>query len=75
MHKYAVQITVADVRDGGLLVLDAEGGLLVGQGRRHLGTDGVRRSHHGRPLIASDAWHRGSHKARTKRRWNKLFGK
>jgi deoxyhypusine synthase len=27
------------------------------------------------PLIASDAWHRGSHKARTKRRWAKLFDK
>jgi hypothetical protein len=30
----------------GLLVLDAEGGLLLGQGRRHLGADGVRRGHH-----------------------------
>jgi hypothetical protein len=30
-----------------LLVLDAQGGLLLGQGRRHLGADGVRRGHHG----------------------------
>jgi deoxyhypusine synthase len=27
------------------------------------------------PLIASDAWHRGSWKTRTKPRWNKLFEK
>ena len=31
-----------------LLVLDAQGGLLLGQGRRHLRTDGVRRGHHRR---------------------------
>jgi deoxyhypusine synthase len=27
------------------------------------------------PLIASDAWHRGSHKNRKKRRWADLFQK
>jgi deoxyhypusine synthase len=27
------------------------------------------------PLIASDAWHRGSHKARKKPRWADLFAK
>ena len=33
MHKYAVQITVADVRDGALSGSDAERGELVGQSR------------------------------------------
>ena len=47
-----------------------------GKGRRHLGTDGVRRGRRRlMPLIASDAWHRGSWKTRTKRRWAKLFDK
>jgi deoxyhypusine synthase len=27
------------------------------------------------PLIASDAWHRGAHKTRKRRRWADLFAK
>ena len=32
MHKYAVQITVADVRDGACSSSTLQGGLLLGQG-------------------------------------------
>ncbi len=48
MHKYAVQITVADVRDGACSSSTLQGGLLLGQGGRHLRADGVRRGHHRR---------------------------
>ena len=33
MHKYAIQVTVADVRDGALSSSHAEGSELLGQGR------------------------------------------
>ena len=48
MHKYAIQMTVADVRDGALSQLDAQGSLKLGQGRHGLRADGLHRSHAGR---------------------------
>ena len=45
MHKYAVQITVADVRDGALSSSTLERGLELGQGRHGLRADGLQRSH------------------------------
>ena len=50
MHKYAMQITVADVRDGACSS-HAEGSQFVGQGRHYLRADGVQRSHSG---VAAD---------------------
>jgi hypothetical protein len=46
MHRYAVQITVADVRDGACSSSTLQGSRLLGQGADHPRTDGVRRSHH-----------------------------
>ncbi|MFO0824784.1 MAG: hypothetical protein U0792_16980 [Gemmataceae bacterium] len=45
MHKYAVQVTVADARDGAAVRQHAEGGVELGQGRSGLRADGVRRGH------------------------------
>src|SRR4030095_15008268 len=44
MHKYAVQITVADVRDGALQWFHAEGSKFMGQGRSGGRTNGLRGS-------------------------------
>jgi deoxyhypusine synthase len=73
MHKYAVQITVADVRDGACSSSTLKEAASWGK---------VQTTHEQMvfaeattvvPLIASDAWHRGAWKTREKRRWQKLF--
>ena len=75
MHRYAVQITVADVRDGACSSSTLKEAASWGK---------VQTTHEQMvfaeattvvPLIGSDAYHRGAWKAREKRRWNKLFGK
>ena len=75
MHKYAVQITVADVRDGACSSSPLHEAASWGK---------VQTTHEQMvfaeattvvPLIGSDAYHRGAWKARDKRRWNKLFEK
>ena len=75
MHKYAVQITVADVRDGACSSSTLKEAASWGK---------VQTTHEQMvfaeattvvPLIGSDAYHRGTWKNRDKRRWNKLFGK
>lgn len=75
MHRYAVQITVADVRDGACSSSTLKEAASWGK---------VQTTHEQMvfaeattvvPLIGSDAYHRGAWKARDKRRWNKLFGK
>jgi deoxyhypusine synthase len=73
MHKYAVQITVADVRDGACSSSTLKEACSWGK---------VDVTHEQMvfaeattvvPLIASDAWHRAGWKTREKRRWAKLF--
>ena len=73
MHRYAVQITVADVRDGACSSSTLKEAASWGK---------VQTTHEQMvfaeattvvPLIGSDAYHRGAWKARDKRRWNKLF--
>ena len=73
MHKYAVQITVADVRDGACPARPC---------RRPASWGKVQTTHEQMvfaeattavPMIASDAYHRGTWKNREKRRWAKLF--
>jgi deoxyhypusine synthase len=73
MHKYAVQITVADVRDGACSSSTLKEACSWGK---------VDVTHEQMvfaeattvvPLIASDAYHRGGWKVRDKRRWAKLF--
>ena len=44
MHKYAIQITVADSRDRSALRIHPERSLILGQGRPHLRADGLLRS-------------------------------
>ena len=73
VHKYAVQITVADVRDGACSLLDAPGSGELGQGLDRDGADGVRRSDLGAAAAGRDAYHRGHWKNREKRRFAKLF--
>ena len=74
MHKYAVQITVADVRDGACSVLDAEGGLRAGA-RCDTRTSRWCSPKRPRslPLIVSDAYHRGDWKKRKPRAFSKMF--
>jgi deoxyhypusine synthase len=73
MHKYAVQITVADVRDGACSSSTLKEACSWGK---------VDVTHEQMvfaeattvvPLIASDAYHRGGWKMRDRRRWAKLF--
>ena len=73
MHRYAVQITVADVRDGACSSSTLQEAASWGK---------VQTTHEQMvfaeattvvPLIASDAYHRGAWKQREKRRWAKLF--
>jgi deoxyhypusine synthase len=75
MHKYAVQITVADVRDGACSSSTLKEACSWGK---------VDVTHEQMvfaeattviPLIGSDAWHRGGWRTREKRRWAKLFAK
>ena len=73
MHRYAVQITVADVRDGACSSSTLQEAASWGK---------VQTTHEQMvfaeattvvPLIGSDAYHRGAWKRREKRRWAKLF--
>ena len=59
VHKYAVQITVADVRDGACSLLDAPGSGQLGQGSTALEQMVFAEATTVLPLIASDAYHRG----------------
>ncbi len=45
MHKYAIQVTVADVRDGHAFGFDLEGSVQLGQGGHRSRANGVQRSH------------------------------
>ena len=73
VHKYAVQITVADVRDGACSSSTLQEAASWGKVSTALRADGVRRSDLVLPLLASDAYHRGDWKTRDKRRFAKLF--
>lgn len=74
MHRYAVQITVADVRDGAC----SSATLKAASSRGKVDTAPVEQMVYAEatsvlPLIASDAYHRGAWKDRTKRRFARLF--
>ena len=73
MHKYAVQITVADVRDGACssstLKEAASWGKVQVTEEQMVFAEATTVV----PLIASDAYHRGAWKTRDKRRWLSLF--
>ena len=73
MHKYAVQITVADVRDGACssstLKEAASWGKVQVTEEQMVFAEATTVV----PLIVSDVYHRGAWKARKKRRWATLF--
>jgi deoxyhypusine synthase len=74
VHKYAVQITVADVRDGACSSSTLQEA--ASWGKVNTGIEQMVFAEAGSvmPLLASDAWHRGAWKKREPRRWAKLFG-
>lgn len=73
VHKYAVQITVADVRDGACSSSTLQEA--ASWGKVNTGIEQMVFAEAGSvvPLLASDAYHRGHWKNRAKRRWGKLF--
>ncbi|MBN9506843.1 MAG: deoxyhypusine synthase [Altererythrobacter sp.] len=73
VHKYAVQITVADVRDGACSSSTLQEA--ASWGKVNTGIEQMVFAEAGSvvPLLASDAYHRGHWKTRPERRWSKLF--
>jgi len=73
VHKYAVQITVADVRDGACSSSTLQEA--ASWGKVNTGIEQMVFAEAGSvlPLLASDAYHRGHWKNRPERRWAKLF--
>ena len=73
MHKYAVQITVADVRDGACSSSTLKEACSWGKVSTALEQMVFAEATTVLPLLASDAYHRCGWKARPRRRWAKLF--
>lgn len=73
MHKYAVQITVADVRDGACSSSTLKEAASWGKVDTTLEQMVFAEAGSVMPLLASDAYHRGAWKDRPKRAWAKLF--
>ena len=75
MHKYAVQITVADVRDGALsssTLKEASSWGKVSQSYEQMVYSEATLA---MPLIAGYAYHKGAFKERSKKELNKMFKK
>ena len=73
VHKYAVQITVADVRDGACSSSTLQEAASWGKVSTALEQMVFAEATSVLPLLASDAWHRGHWRQRTRRRFAKLF--
>ncbi|MET0546199.1 MAG: deoxyhypusine synthase [Caulobacterales bacterium] len=73
MHAYAVQITVADVRDGACSSSTLKEACSWGKVNTALEQMVFAEATTVVPLIASDAYHRGAWKKRKRRSWAKLF--
>ena len=73
MHKYAVQITVADVRDGACSSSTLKEACSWGKVDVALEQMVFAEATTVAPIIASDCYHRGAWKSRPKHRWAKLF--
>ncbi|MHB8528474.1 MAG: 1,9-bis(guanidino)-5-aza-nonane synthase [Caulobacteraceae bacterium] len=74
MHRYAVQITVADVRDGACSSSTLKEASSWGKVDVTFEQMVFAEATSVAPLIVSDAYHRGAWKRRRKRRWAELFG-
>jgi deoxyhypusine synthase len=75
MHKYAVQITVADVRDGACSSSTLKEACSWGKVDTTFEQMVFAEATTVVPLIASDAYHRGAWRDREERRWADLFKK
>jgi deoxyhypusine synthase len=75
MHKYAIQITVADVRDGACSSSTLKEASSWGKVDTVYEQMVYAEATSVLPLIISYAYHRGDWKNRTKREWSKLFYK
>jgi deoxyhypusine synthase len=73
MHKYAVQVTVADVRDGACSSSTLKEACSWGKVDVTYEQMVFAEATTVVPLIVSDAYHRGGWRKREKRRWAKLF--
>jgi deoxyhypusine synthase len=73
MHKYAVQITVADVRDGALSSSTLKEASSWGKVDTVYEQMVFSEATIAVPLIVGYAWHKGGWKARTGRKWNQLL--
>ena len=73
VHKYAIQITVADVRDGACSSSTLQEAASWGKVSTAMEQMVFAEATSVLPLLASDAWHRGAWKTREKRRFAKLF--
>ena len=73
MHKYAVQITVADVRDGACSSSTLKEAASWGKVDTALEQMVFAEAGSVMPLLASDAYHRGAWKNRAKRAFGKMF--
>ncbi len=73
VHKYAVQITVADVRDGACSSSTLQEAASWGKVSTALEQMVFAEATSVLPLMTSDAYHRGHWKTRAKRRFAKLF--
>lgn len=75
MHQYAVQITVADVRDGACSSSTLKEASSWGKVDTVYEQMVYAEATSVLPLIVSYAYHRGDWKSREKRRWSKLYNK
>ncbi|HEV3417951.1 MAG TPA: deoxyhypusine synthase family protein [Pirellulales bacterium] len=73
MHKYAVQITVADVRDGALSSSTLKEASSWGKVDTAFEQMVFSEATLALPLIAGYAYHKGAWKSRTERRWSRAF--
>lgn len=73
MHKYAIQITVADVRDGACSSSTLKEACSWGKVDTALEQMVFAEATTVAPLIASDAYHRGAWKNRAPRNWARIF--
>jgi deoxyhypusine synthase len=73
VHKYAVQITVADVRDGACSSSTLQEAASWGKVSTALEQMVYAEATSVMPLLASDAYHRGHWKTREKRAFSKMF--
>ncbi|MGH7017832.1 MAG: deoxyhypusine synthase family protein, partial [Caulobacteraceae bacterium] len=73
MHRYAVQITVADVRDGACSSSTLKEASSWGKVETTYEQMVFAEATAIAPLIVADVWRRGGWKTRTRRRWAELF--